>query len=117
MIHERSSSMPAPSTNRRGDEVSSIARATTITLLDRGAPRSPTSEGISVYEGAVMIKAEMPHRSLAPPERSSVNIEAQVYGPQTCLAPRPSPSRSTGRGWITCRVGFSTAWRREVTPS
>jgi hypothetical protein len=25
-----------------------------------------------------MIKAEMPHRSLASPERSSVNIESQV---------------------------------------
>ena len=100
-----------------GTKVSSIARATTVTLPDRGAPRSPTSEGISVYGGAVMIKAEMLHGSFAPPERSSVNIEGQVYDPQTYFAPRPSPSRSTGRGWITCRVGFSTASRREVPPS
>ena len=34
MTHLPSSSMPAPSTNRRGDEVSSFARATTVTLPD-----------------------------------------------------------------------------------
>ena len=34
MTHLPSSSMPAPSTNGGGDEVSSIARATTVSLPD-----------------------------------------------------------------------------------
>jgi uncharacterized protein YyaL (SSP411 family) len=44
-------------------------------------------EGISVYEGTVLIKVELPHGSLASPERSSVNVDVQVCDLQTCLPP------------------------------
>ena len=59
-----------------------------------------------------MIKAEMPHGSTLICEYRSPGLRpTNVPGASTIAF------KVNRRGWIRCRVGFSSAWRREVTPS